>query len=83
MLRNIPSSNEKIELKACPFCGKDVAVFRDCQQLEVCTQKGRCSIRTPNFAVCCNFNEGGCGACGGFRGTAAKAAEAWNGRHAE
>lgn len=33
-----------------------------------------------DYAVICDFNWGGCGACGGYRETPKDAAEAWNKR---
>ncbi len=56
----------KSVIKPCPFCGEEgsVHMFKD----------------RKDYAVVCDFNLGGCGACGGYRETSNDAAEAWNKR---
>ena len=60
---------KKSVLKPCPFCGKEESVYMQ--------KEGR------DYAVVCDFNWGGCGACGGYRETTKDAAEAWNNRVSE
>ncbi len=54
------------ELRNCPFCGND--------HLCISVEKG-------NVCVLCDFNEDGCGASSGYRGSIAEAIEAWNRRY--
>ena len=69
-------------LKPCPFCGEDTSVFcMSAAQIEMLDEDD------PNydnavfeFAVCCDFHLGGCGATSGYRDTAEEAVEAWNRR---
>ena len=56
----------KSVIKPCPFCGKEGSVYM--------LKEGK------DYAVICDFNWGGCGACGGYRETPKDAAEAWNKR---
>lgn len=72
------------KLKPCPSCGFDkVAVIDD---YEECIKRWGYEFEemgfeaTSNKAVNCPFNEGGCGATGGWRRTEAEAIEAWNRR---
>ena len=53
-------------LKPCPFCGEEGSVYM--------LKEGK------DYAVVCDYNWGGCGACGGYRETPKDAAEAWNKR---
>ena len=55
------------KLKPCPFCGKEVQTW----------DIGK------DFAICCNYCEGGGGAKSGYRPTAKEAIEAWNTRKSE
>lgn len=56
------------ELKPCPFCGGEKLI-----KLEECN----------NYTICCDFNQGGCGAASGYRLNAKEAIEAWNRRAGE
>lgn len=56
----------KSVIKPCPFCGQERSVYM--------LKEGK------DYAVICDFNWGGCGACGGYRETPKDAAEAWNKR---
>lgn len=74
-----------MKLKPCPFCGEDMSVF--CYSA---AQIGMLDEDDPNydnavfeFAVCCDFHLGGCGATSGYRDTAEEAVEAWNRRATE
>jgi hypothetical protein len=68
------------QIKKCPFCGKD-----DTPQLYLSSEiNSDAPAREPDaddwFAVCCDFNVGGCGGTGGYRPTKAEAVKAWNSR---
>lgn len=65
-----------IELKDCPFCGKDILVVSREDEAY-----GKAKNKNGYFAVCCNFNKGGCGSTGGYRKTKEEAVEVWNKRH--
>ena len=67
------------ELKKCPFCGNtNIFVGMDWEL------KGRDeSDGTGFYAVVCNYLNGGCGACGGYRKTKDEAIIAWNKRESE
>ena len=56
----------KSVIKPCPFCGKEESVYMFKER--------------KDYAVVCDYNLGGCGACGGYRETPKDAAEAWNKR---
>lgn len=75
-------------LKACPFCGKDVAVVSDCVELEACEnfEEYCCpnynSSRSPVYvAIVCDYLAGGCGASAGFSSTIEEAVDRWNRRY--
>ena len=72
-------------LKLCPFCGKNVAIISDVQDCELCSNFeeqncpqfediGHCNMKL----VCCNAQQGGCGASTGWYATEQEAVEAWN-----
>ena len=57
-------------LKPCPFCGNKPTMI---------TRRGEDGWR-DRFYVLCSYEDGGCGAEGGWYHTEAEAAEAWNRR---
>jgi len=65
------------ELRECPICKKTVA--------KICTHAEMEQREEDKdwYCVACNFQEGGCGASGGYRETPEEAAEAWNVRVGE
>ena len=69
------------ELKACPMCGKSVAVVTTSAEMWPDYEDDGCA---DSFAVMCDASApngpGGCGASGGFAPTEAKAIAAWNTR---
>ena len=66
---------EKPELLPCPFCGKENPVLLSAAELDE-----RCEDDPVSYTVCCEYDNGGCGACGGYRETETEAIEAWNKR---
>lgn len=68
-----------MELKQCPFCGKLVAEISNCKELEECKNFEECDSG-EYYCVVCDFNNGGCGASGGFRETEEQAIYVWNNR---
>ena len=73
-----------MELRPCPFCGKrsPVLVF-DSNEMEGVGPSDEGYTYYPYHAVVCSFNDGGCGAAGGYRSTEREAVEAWNRRAGE
>lgn len=71
------------ELTPCPFCGNEKLVILD----EGCNfeiyENSEIFENIPNYAVCCDFYRGGCGATSGYRRTEEEAIEAWNRRVGE
>lgn len=59
---------DRPKLKPCPYCGGT----------NLTTMNGH--IETSDVAIVCKFNDGGCGASGGFRRTYDEAVKAWNER---
>lgn len=60
-------------LLPCPFCGSDTATsITKCEDLWM--------EDINSCAVNCDFNDGGCGACGGYRYTQKEAVDLWNTR---
>ena len=57
--------------RRCPFCGNE--------DLQLVTIPGRDGYRT-RFAVRCNYDDGGCGAEGGWRHDVDEAVACWNQR---
>ena len=70
------------ELKPCPFCGGEKLVITSCAELEICNNFEKCE-RTHYYTVCCDFNQGGCGASSGYRPSKEEAIEAWSRRAGE
>lgn len=63
-----------VVLKRCPFCGNEQSLFVGGAN-EISDDE-----REIGFAVCCDFNNGGCGATGGYRSTEKEAVMSWNKR---
>lgn len=55
-------------VKPCPFCGKSVSTIDNCD---------------GDFAVVCDWGNGGCGGSGGYRVSQDAAIEVWNNRAKE
>ena len=70
------------ELKSCPSCGGKKLIITNCIELEECNNFEECECN-PCYTVCCDFNQGGCGASGGYYQTESEAIEAWNRRAGE
>ena len=64
------------ELKPCPFCGGTKLTIKSCNET---TEDNN----FENYAVCCDFTHGGCGASSGYRPNRGEAIEAWNRRAGE
>ena len=68
--------NKKIDKpKPCPFCGGKNIVFIDSEGMSVDDDDS-----AEQYAVCCSFLKGGCGATSGFKQTRFEAMIAWNRR---
>ena len=84
MLRKTPATFEEKEaeynLSPCPFCGKDVAEFTNCQELQICEEYEKCPAESHYHCVVCSFLHDGCGSTTGFYPTYKEAAAAWNQR---
>lgn len=65
------------KLKPCPFCGKTdtIGVFSHSQIEDLYESKG-----LDCFAVCCDAQNGGCGAVGGYEEERDDAIATWNRR---
>lgn len=63
----------KIKLKSCPFCGNTKIFVGQGTEIQDNTYN-------EQYAVCCDFQQGGCGACSGYRLTKTEAIKIWNGR---
>ena len=61
-------------LKPCPFCGGTKLIVKS-ETTE--------DNNFENYAVCCDFTHGGCGAASGYRPNIGEAVEAWNRRAGE
>lgn len=70
------------ELKQCPFCGSEKLIITNCEELEVCNNFEKCECN-PCYTICCDFNQGGCGASSGYRLYKEEAIKAWNRRAGE
>lgn len=65
------------ELRRCPFCGNEnLVVLEESTDSEIYEN-------IINYAVCCDFHRGGCGATSGYRISEEEAIEAWNKRARE
>ena len=71
-----------MKLKPCPFCGSEKIIITDCRELKQCNNFAECGCM-PNYTVCCDFRQGGCGATSGYRLNKEEAIEAWNKRAGE
>ena len=69
----------KYDLAPCPFCGRDIAQFVTCQEVEACSEFSRCTDG-HYLTVVCSIYDQGCGSSSGFYPTAAEAAGKWNHR---
>ena len=66
------------KLKKCPICGKiDTLFVGTSKEIE---EKKEDEYSSGYFAVCCNFQHGGCGTTGGYRATEEEATTLWNTR---
>ena len=63
----------EVELKPCPFCGNTKLFVGDSDAIKNDDDH-------INFTVCCDFEQGGCGATCGYELTKAKAITKWNTR---
>ena len=63
----------EIELEPCPFCGNTDLLVGTSNEI-------RLDGDEDNFAVCCDVDRGGCGACSGYALSRLKAVEYWNKR---
>ncbi len=81
MIQKIMQDGEEkqFSLSACPFCGKDVALFARCNEVSACGGWRECSS-AKYVTVVCSFQRGGCGSSTGFYPTPAEAEAAWNRR---
>ncbi len=80
ILETETETESDIKLLPCPFCGKDIALFTNCQEVEACETFGECPLKSHYLAVVCSCAKKGCGAASGFYPTYREAAEAWNRR---
>lgn len=71
--------NQGSVLDSCPFCGKRVAIFARCQEMQICTEYRKCQ-ESHYVCVVCSFSRQGCGASTGFFPSREEAAAAWNRR---
>ena len=63
----------KYKLKPCPFCNNTNIVIGTSKELH-----GDDDV--DDYAVCCNVNSGGCGACSGYSLSIGTAIKRWNKR---
>ena len=70
------------KLKPCPFCGGEKLIITSCVELEEGNNFAECGCM-PNYTVCCDYKQGGCGATSGYRPNKEEAIEAWNIRAGE
>lgn len=64
------------ELKRCPFCGSLSVELSTAAEIDMDDE----DCAGEQWAVVCNYNNGGCGATSGYRNTPEAAVEAWNRR---
>lgn len=65
---------DKNKIRACPFCHKNVAEICGSRELEGVDELSQ------EYAVCCSFLRGGCGATSGYAQTEEAAVAKWNNR---
>lgn len=65
---------DKNRIRACPFCHKNVAEICGSRELEGVDESSQ------EYAVCCSFLRGGCGAMSGYAQTEEEAIAKWNNR---
>ena len=63
----------KFNLKPCPFCNNTNVVVGTSKELHG-------DGNNYEFAVCCDINNGGCGACSGYSTSKIKTIKRWNKR---
>ena len=71
----VKSEHNETKIAVCPFCGETVArvvTYSELTYNEIDDDNSYC--------VCCNYLDGGCGACGGFHDSEEEAIRAWNQR---
>lgn len=65
---------DKNKIRVCPFCHKNVAEICGSRELEGFDEPSQ------EYAVCCSFLRGGCGAMSGYAQTKEAAVAKWNNR---
>ena len=63
----------KIKFKPCPFCGNTNVVLGSSKEIHG-------DGNDFEFAVCCDINNGGCGACSGYHTNTIEVIKNWNKR---
>ena len=73
------------EIRRCPFCGGENLFVGTEADIKCLTESDReifeeADLDCSFYAVCCDYQQGGCGTVGGFRKTEEEAIELWNRR---